>query len=46
MTGLVLALVGTALLASLDIASSDAAGIAGGLFGVLGYSFYLVLVRK
>ncbi len=46
MAGLVLALVGTALLASLDIASSGVAGIAGGLFGALDYSFYLVLGRK
>jgi hypothetical protein len=37
--GLVLALVGTAFLASLDIATSGAAEIAGGLFGALGYSF-------
>ena len=44
--GLVSALVGTMMLAALDVGGVSFAGIAAGLFGAVGYSFYLVLGRK
>ena len=44
--GLVMALVGTAMLASIGIADADMYGTGAGLVASLGYAFYLVLGRK
>jgi drug/metabolite transporter (DMT)-like permease len=44
--GLVLALVGTALLAELDPAGADAAGMAWGLLAAASFAVYLVLARR
>jgi len=45
-TGLVVALIGTVLLASLTVTGTSLLGIGAGLFGAVGYAFYLVLGRK
>ena len=44
--GLVMALVGTAMLTSIGIADADMYGTGAGLVASLGYAFYLVLGRK
>ena len=46
LAGLALALVGTALLAELDPAGTDGAGMAWGLLAALSFALYLVLARR
>lgn len=46
LVGLVLALGGTALLASLDLSGRSGFGVVAGVLGALGYSLFMVLGRK